>query len=134
MKIFTKISLITLFIFIIAMSVDIATANIVGAVDISYPIKYKAKGVPLAAGETCRSSKVVTKFNKINNNGKSKIGYTVDHICALECGGIDSVVNMQYQTTQEAYLKDRWERTPPGCKQTCNDTNSTKKRLVFNCK
>jgi hypothetical protein len=36
-------------------------------------------------------------------------GYVVDHIQALACGGTDTPDNMQWQTTQEAMAKDRWE-------------------------
>jgi hypothetical protein len=40
-------------------------------------------------------------------------GYVKDHIRALECGGPDSVENLQWQTTAEAKAKDNWERK--GC-------------------
>jgi len=58
----------------------------------------------------------------------------VDHICALECGGLDSSINMQWQTVQEAMAKDRWERTATGCASTCTSVNSLPYRTVFNCK
>jgi hypothetical protein len=37
-------------------------------------------------------------------------GYIVDHVNALECGGADAPVNMQWQTTAAAKAKDRTER------------------------
>jgi hypothetical protein len=40
-------------------------------------------------------------------------GYIKDHIRALDCGGPDSVVNLQWQTVAAAKAKDRWERK--GC-------------------
>ena len=40
-------------------------------------------------------------------------GYIKDHIRALDCGGPDSVENMQWQTVAEAKAKDKWERK--GC-------------------
>jgi hypothetical protein len=37
-------------------------------------------------------------------------GYIKDHIRALDCGGPDSVANMQWQTIEAAKAKDKWER------------------------
>lgn len=37
-------------------------------------------------------------------------GYVVDHKIALECGGLDSPLNMQWQTTAAAKAKDKTER------------------------
>ncbi len=36
-------------------------------------------------------------------------GYVVDHVQALKHGGADAPSNMQWQTTQAAKEKDRWE-------------------------
>jgi hypothetical protein len=41
---------------------------------------------------------------------KGRKGYVVDHIVPLECGGADAPSNMQWQTVQEAKIKDRTER------------------------
>lgn len=40
-------------------------------------------------------------------------GYVIDHKTALACGGADHPSNMQWQTTEEAKAKDKWERI--GC-------------------
>ena len=42
---------------------------------------------------------------------KGRKGYVVDHIVPLECGGADVPSNMQWQTVQEAKIKDRTERS-----------------------
>ena len=39
-----------------------------------------------------------------------RVGYIVDHIIPLACGGPDSVQNMQWQTIAAAKEKDKWER------------------------
>jgi hypothetical protein len=36
-------------------------------------------------------------------------GYVVDHIQALECGGLDSPTNMQWQTVADGKAKDKIE-------------------------
>jgi hypothetical protein len=41
---------------------------------------------------------------------KGRKGYVVDHIVPLECGGADIASNMQWQTVEEAKIKDRSER------------------------
>jgi hypothetical protein len=86
------------------------------------------------ANSSCRSSSVKKQFDRINGYSKSREGYIVDHICALACGGLDDVKNMQYQTALESKAKDRWETTTVGCSTTCNSTNSLPRRTVFNCK
>jgi hypothetical protein len=49
------------------------------------------------------------------STGKVKVrygckGYIIDHINPLACGGEDKAYNMQWQTKNEAKLKDKWER------------------------
>lgn len=83
---------------------------------------------------SCRSSSVKKQFDKINGYPKGRKGYVVDHWCPLFCGGIDDISNMKYQTIQEGKEKDKWEITKEGCKLTCNKSNSTPIRKVFNCK
>jgi hypothetical protein len=36
-------------------------------------------------------------------------GYVIDHVIALKRGGADQPGNMQWQTTQAAKEKDKWE-------------------------
>lgn len=43
-------------------------------------------------------------------NNRRMSGYVKDHITALCAGGRDAVKNMQWQTVEEARLKDRQER------------------------
>lgn len=89
---------------------------------------------PIANSTTCRDPKVKHKFDLLNGYPKGRAGYIVDHVCALDCGGKDEVTNMQYQTLSASKLKDSWETTKSGCKITCNKTNSTPTRQIFNCK
>lgn len=87
-----------------------------------------------AQAYTCRSASVKHQFDKLHGYPHGRAGYVVDHICALANGGIDSVVNMQYQTIAESKKKDRIENTAEGRRLFCNDSNSTPTRQVFNCK
>ena len=41
---------------------------------------------------------------------KGRKGYFVDRIIPLECGGADTPSIMQWQTVEEAKIKDRTER------------------------
>lgn len=82
---------------------------------------------------SCRNTNKAQKFRR-DQGYKGHKGYIVDHICALECGGLDLPINMQIQSTEESKKKDKWERTPEGCKSTCFSFNSLPKRTVFNCK
>ena len=81
----------------------------------------------------CRDASVKRAFDKINGYKYGRKGYVVDHVCALACGGIDTVANMQYQSIAAGKAKDKWETKPFGCKKTCNSSNSTPTREVFNC-
>jgi hypothetical protein len=51
-----------------------------------------------------------SQFMKQTGYPKGRKGYVVDHIAPLECGGADVPSNMQWQTVQEAKIKDRTER------------------------
>lgn len=86
------------------------------------------------ADASCRSSSVKHRFDVMNGYPHGRQGYVVDHVCALACGGLDSTINLQYQTKAESLAKDRWERSQTGCAKTCTPLNSTSTRLVFNCK
>lgn len=58
---------------------------------------------------------------------KTSYGYrrvrdcVVDHVCALACGGIDSTLNMQWQTYKESKAKDLIEGVQ--CSKFCTDKN-----------
>ena len=83
---------------------------------------------------SCRSEAVKHKFDVQHGYPHGRKGFVVDHVCALECGGIDAPINMQYQDKAASQQKDRWERSAKGCALTCDASNSTKTRQVFNCK
>ena len=70
----------------------------------------------LAYAESKRSYKAKKAF-KIDNpcpaNGRTKGScpdYILDHIKPLACGGADHPSNMQWQTKEDAKIKDKWER------------------------
>jgi len=90
--------------------------------------------VAFTALADCRNPAVKRKFDKLNGYPHGRKGYVVDHICPLEQGGLDDVVNMQYQTIAEGKAKDKIELTPAGKAKYCNAKNSTPTRKVFNCK
>ena len=61
-------------------------------------------------GRIKRSAAARNEFMKQTGYPKGRKGYVVDHIVPLECGGADIPSNMQWQTVQEAKIKDRTER------------------------
>lgn len=87
-----------------------------------------------AKADTCRSATVKHQFDKQQGYPHGRKGYIVDHVCALVRGGLDSTVNMQYQTITESRAKDKIENTDFGAAQFCTPLNSTPTRRVFNCK
>lgn len=60
-------------------------------------------------GKIARSPAARSSFMKESGYPKGRKGYVVDHIVPLECGGADTPSNMQWQTSQEAKIKDRTE-------------------------
>jgi len=60
-------------------------------------------------GTIHRSASARSDFMKQTGYPKGRKGYVVDHIVPLECGGADVPSNMQWQTMQEAKIKDRSE-------------------------
>jgi hypothetical protein len=75
---------------------------------------------PVHSG-TKRSGAAIAEFKRLNpcpaagQPSGSCPGYVIDHIQALACGGPDTPENMQWQTTEDAKAKDKWERI--GCKK-----------------
>jgi hypothetical protein len=71
---------------------------------------------PIASAREYRSSAVKHEFQRQHpcpSTGRTIgacPGYVKDHIRALDCGGPDSVGNLQWQTVAAAKAKDRWER------------------------
>jgi hypothetical protein len=63
--------------------------------------------------KTKRSASASADFMRQTDYPKGRKGYVVDHIVPLECGGADVPSNMQWQTVQEAKIKDRSERKLP---------------------
>jgi hypothetical protein len=61
-------------------------------------------------GKIKRSASARADFMRRTGYPKGRKGYVVDHIVPLECGGADVPSNMQWQTVQEAKIKDRSER------------------------
>jgi hypothetical protein len=71
--------------------------------------------VPVEA-KTSRSAKAKSEFKVMfpcPSTGLSKgscPGYIIDHVEPLCAGGLDGLVNMQWQTVEEAKQKDKLER------------------------
>lgn len=87
-------------------------------------------------GGTCRSPAQKHAFDVKMGYPQGRDGklIKVDHICALETGGKDDPINMQYQDVDIAHEKDLIERTPEGKAKFCTSENSTPTRKVYNCK
>lgn len=69
---------------------------------------------------TTRTSKARYDFKKLHpcpnvlpHTKTSCPGFVIDHIKPLACGGRDIPSNMQWQTTADAKMKDKYERK--GC-------------------
>lgn len=66
-------------------------------------------------GRITRSEHAKREFSKSQpcpSSGKTSgscPGYVIDHISPLKRGGADAPYNMQWQTTEQAKEKDRWE-------------------------
>src|SRR2546423_6075064 len=77
--------------------------------------------VPLsAAADMARSFKAEVLFRLAHpcpgtgETGGACVGYVIDRVIPLECGGAEDPSNMQWQTIAEAKAKDKWERI--GCR------------------
>ena len=65
---------------------------------------------PPVSAEIERSSVQVHRFHRLTGYPQGRLGYVVDHIIPLACGGPDHPLNMQWQTAAEAKATDRWNR------------------------
>lgn len=55
------------------------------------------------------------RYHPCPSTGKAKVrygckGYVIDHLDPLACGGEGKAYKMQWQSKEEAKLKDKWER------------------------
>jgi hypothetical protein len=64
-------------------------------------------------GRLSRSAAAKDAFMRSTGHSRGWPGHVVDHRVALACGGADTPSNMQWQTTEAAREKDRFERR--GC-------------------
>jgi hypothetical protein len=79
----------------------------------STAIKARAKSTTAARdsnGRIARSETAKRAFMKSSGYPNGRKGYAVDHVVPLECGGADAPSNMQWQTVEQAKIKDRSER------------------------
>ena len=60
-------------------------------------------------GHIKRSEKARKEFMKQTGYPHGRKGYVIDHIVLLKRGGSDTPDNMQWQTKEEARLKDKTE-------------------------
>jgi hypothetical protein len=67
-------------------------------------------------GKSNRSERSRVEFKQKNPCPSTQLsrgscpGYIIDHIKPLACGGVDTSINMQWQTIEDAKQKDLWER------------------------
>lgn len=60
-------------------------------------------------GRICRSTTELARFKRLTGFPKGRPGWVIDHMHPLECGGVDSVWNMQWQPLAESRVKDKIE-------------------------
>jgi hypothetical protein len=65
-------------------------------------------------GNIKRSTSQVRKFKNKTGYPKGRRGWVVDHVLPLCACGADSTWNMQWQTVEDAKIKDKWERKQCG--------------------
>jgi hypothetical protein len=83
-----------------------------------------AAAPPPCKGHVKRSHKVRSAFMRLHpcpdgpDKGSTKRcrGWIIDHICPLQCCGLDSIDNLQWQSKADAKAKDR---TEIACKDCC---------------
>ena len=72
--------------------------------------KSRAYASPNAHGRIPRSRAARDDFMRRSGYSRGRPGYVVDHVVPLCAGGADAPGNMQWQTVEEAKVKDRQER------------------------
>ena len=60
-------------------------------------------------GKIKRNESAKHEFMRMTGYPHGRPGYVVDHITPLKRGGCDCPSNMQWQTKEEAKVKDKWE-------------------------
>jgi 5-methylcytosine-specific restriction endonuclease McrA len=74
-----------------------------------------ALAICMPAMATERSSAVRSQFQRhticpsTGKYGRCR-DHVIDHVMPLCAGGADNLANLQYQTIEDAKIKDRWER------------------------
>lgn len=63
-----------------------------------------------AEGGVKRNPAVVREFRKLHPCPYAKTDCIADHVWPLCAGGKDAVSNLQWETRDESYRKDVWER------------------------
>jgi len=71
----------------------------------SYP-----RSSPRSRSRIPRSREAKDQFLRRSGYPRGRPGYVVDHVVPLCAGGADASSNMQWQTVEEAKVKDRQER------------------------
>jgi hypothetical protein len=61
-------------------------------------------------GRIKRSEAAVARFKRDSGYPHGRKGYVIDHIVPLCAGGADEPANMQWQTVEQAKVKDQQER------------------------
>ena len=74
------------------------------------PTRPRAYASPDARGRIPRSRSERENFMRSTGYPRGRPGYVVDHVVPLCAGGADAPSNMQWQTVEDAQVKDRQER------------------------
>lgn len=74
-------------------------------------VRSHPRASPNSRGRIPRSREARDQFLRRSGYPHGRPGYVVDHIVPLCAGGADASSNMQWQTVEEAKVKDRQERT-----------------------
>jgi len=97
----------------------VAVAILIGLVAIAAPRQREARYACAVVardgrGVIVRSAAARRCFLRLTGFPAGRLGYVVDHVIPLECGGDEVPSNMQWQTIADAKAKDRTERDCAG--------------------